>query len=157
MSIPGPKAIALMVVRGFGLFLTVTGMVGLALILGPLNHVLKDLTFTPIADSKAVAAILCFVFTVIGGILDFVANAGLKAMDEQKFEKKLLVKLGKAESEPGLLMKIISNRLVIKIMGMSITAKVTTQLTPIFMSIISLSQAVTGLFKGKKREEPKAS
>jgi hypothetical protein len=65
-----PKAILGMVVKGFGLFLTVTGMVGLSLILGPLNEILK-FEFTPIFGSNAYAALLCFLFTVVGGTLDF--------------------------------------------------------------------------------------
>ena len=81
---PGNKAIGLMVVRGFGLFLTVSGMVGIALIAGPLNHILKDLTFTPVFDSKVYAFLICLSMTVIGGAMDFLTNEGLKALERQE-------------------------------------------------------------------------
>jgi hypothetical protein len=85
---PGNKAIGLMVVRGFGLFLTVSGMVGIALIAGPLNHILKDLTFTPIFDSKLYAFLICLSMTVVGGALDFFTNEGLKALERQKMSSE---------------------------------------------------------------------
>ena len=77
--IPSKKAIGFMVLRGFGLFLSVAGMAGIALIAGPLNHILKDLTFTPVFESKAYAFLLCLLLAVVGGVMDFVANMGLKA------------------------------------------------------------------------------
>ena len=80
--IPGWKAIGFMVVRGFGLFLSVSGMAGIALLLGPLNSVIRDLTFTPIFESKAYAFLLCLAMAVVGGALDFVANLGLKTVEE---------------------------------------------------------------------------
>ena len=80
--IPGKKAIAFMVLRGFGLFLSVSGMAGIALVAGPLNHVLKDLTFTPVFESKVYAFLLCLLMAVVGGALDFFANLGLKAIEE---------------------------------------------------------------------------
>ena len=80
--IPGWKAIGFMVVRGFGLFLSVSGMAGIAIVLGPLNSVVRDLTFTPIFESKAYAFLLCLAMAVVGGALDFVANLGLKSIEE---------------------------------------------------------------------------
>jgi hypothetical protein len=80
--IPSWKAIGFMVIRGFGLFLSVSGMAGIAIVLGPLNSVVRDLTFTPIFESKAYAFLLCLAMAVVGGALDFVANLGLKRIGE---------------------------------------------------------------------------
>ena len=80
--IPSGKEIGFMVVRGFGLFLSVSGMAGIALVLGPLNSIIKDLTFTPIFDSKGYAFLFCLLMAVVGGALDFVANLGLKRIEE---------------------------------------------------------------------------
>jgi len=80
--IPSGKAIGFMVIRGFGLFLSVSGMVGIALVLGPLDSIIKDLTFTPIFESKAYAFLLCLAMAVVGGALDFAANLGLKRIGE---------------------------------------------------------------------------
>jgi hypothetical protein len=65
--IPSGKEIGFMVVRGFGLFLSVSGMAGIALVLGPLNSIIKDLTFTPIFDSKGYAFLFCLLMAVVGG------------------------------------------------------------------------------------------
>ncbi|HEY48748.1 MAG TPA: hypothetical protein G4O13_01725 [Dehalococcoidia bacterium] len=81
---PSKKEIGFMVIEGFGLFLTVTGMVGITFILGPLNHVLKDLEYTLLFDNTASAFFLCFGFCVIGGALDFVAKTALKSIEKQK-------------------------------------------------------------------------
>ena len=80
--IPSGKAIGFMVVKGFGLFLSVSGMVGITFVLGPLDRVLTAPTFTPIFDSKAYAFLLCLAMAVVGGALDFVANLGLKRIGE---------------------------------------------------------------------------
>jgi len=80
--IPSGKAIGFMVIRGFGLFLSVSGMAGIALILGPLDRVLTDPTFTLIFESKVYAFLLCLAMAVVGGALDFVANLGLKRIGE---------------------------------------------------------------------------
>lgn len=80
--VPSGKAIGFMVVRGFGLFLSVSGMAGIALVLGPLNSVIKDLTFTPVFESKAYAFLFCLLMAVAGGALDFFANIGLKKIEE---------------------------------------------------------------------------
>ena len=80
--IPSGKAIGFMVVKGFGLFLSVSGMAGIALILGPLNSVIKDLTFTLVFESKVYAFLLCLAMAVVGGALDFFGNLGLKKIEE---------------------------------------------------------------------------
>ena len=80
--IPSWKAIGFMVIRGFGLFLSVSGMVGITFVLGPLNYILTEPTFTPIFDSKTYAFLLCLAMAVVGGALDFVANLGLKRLEE---------------------------------------------------------------------------
>jgi hypothetical protein len=80
--IPGKKAIGFMVVRGFGLFLSVSGLAGIAIVLGPLNSVIKDLNFTLIFESKGYAFLFCFLMAVAGGALDFAANLGLKKIEE---------------------------------------------------------------------------
>jgi len=80
--IPSGKEIGFMVVRGFGLFLSVSGMAGITLVLGPLNSIIKDLTFTPIFDSKGYAFLFCLLMAVVGGALDFFANLGLKRIEE---------------------------------------------------------------------------
>ena len=77
--IPSKKAIGFMVLRGFGLSLSVSGM---ALVAGPLNHIIKDLTFTPVFESKAYAFLLCLLLAIVGGAMDFFANLGLKAVEE---------------------------------------------------------------------------
>jgi hypothetical protein len=80
--IPGGKEIGFMVVRGFGLFLSVSGMAGIALIAGPLNYILQDLEFTLVFGSKPPAFLVCLGFAVAGGALDFFANLGLKRLQE---------------------------------------------------------------------------
>ena len=80
--VPSGKEIGFMVVRGFGLFLSVSGMVGMALILGPLNHIIQDLEFTLVFGSKAPAFFSCIGLAVAGGALDFFANLGLKGLQE---------------------------------------------------------------------------
>jgi len=79
--VPGKKVIGLMVVRGVGLFLTVSGLAGITLILGPLNLVMQDLTFTPIFESELYAFLLCLLMCIIGGAMDYIAHLGLKSSD----------------------------------------------------------------------------
>jgi hypothetical protein len=79
---PSGKEIGFMVVRGFGLFLSVSGMVGMALILGPLNHILQDMEFTLAFGSKPPAFLSCMGLAVLGGALDFFANRGLKGLEK---------------------------------------------------------------------------
>ena len=82
--VPSGKEIGFMVIRGFGLFLSVSGMVGMALILGPLNHIIQDMEFTLVFGSKLPAFFSCFGLAVLGGALDFFANLGLKNLEKQK-------------------------------------------------------------------------
>lgn len=89
MKIPGPKAIAFMVLRGFGQFLLVTGMVGITLVIGPLDLVIGKLNFDLLADSKGITFLACLGFCVAGGVLDFFANEALKAVDEKRLIKEL--------------------------------------------------------------------
>ncbi len=83
---PSGKEIGFMVVRGFGLFLSVSGMVGMTLILGPLNHIIQDLdlSYTLVFGSKLPAFFACMGLAVVGGALDFFANLGLKGIEKQK-------------------------------------------------------------------------
>jgi len=78
---PSGKEVGLMVLGGFGLFLTVSGMVGITLILGPLNHILQDLEFTLVFGSKPPAFLVCFALCVVGGAMDFFAKRGLKGLE----------------------------------------------------------------------------
>ena len=80
--IPGGKEIGFMVLRGFGLFLSVSGMAGIALIAGPLNYILQDLEFTLVFGSKPPAFFVCLGLAVLGGAMDFFANIGLKGLQE---------------------------------------------------------------------------
>ena len=82
--IPSGKEIGFMVIRGFGLFLSVSGMVGMTLILGPLNHILQDMEFTLVFGSKPPAFFSCMGLAVVGGALDFFANMGLKGLEKQQ-------------------------------------------------------------------------
>lgn len=82
--IPSGKEIGFIVIRGFGLFLSVSGMVGMALILGPLNHILQDMEFTLVFGSKLPAFFSCLGLAVVGGALDFFANRGLKGLEKQR-------------------------------------------------------------------------
>ena len=83
---PSGKEIGFMALRGFGLFLSVSGMVGMTLILGPLNHIILDLdlSYTLVFGNKASAFFSCMGLAVIGGALDFFANLGLKGIEKQK-------------------------------------------------------------------------
>jgi len=82
--IPSKKEIGFMVMDGFGLFLSITGMAGITLIVGPLNLVIKDLDYTLVFDNTALAFLICLGFSVAGGALAFVAKSGLRAMERQK-------------------------------------------------------------------------
>lgn len=79
--LPSGKGIGFMVLRGFGLFLSVSGMAGIALILGPLNHIVRDLEFTLVFGSKPPAFFACLGLAIVGGAMDFFANLGLKNLE----------------------------------------------------------------------------
>jgi hypothetical protein len=83
MSImPSGKEIGFMVIRGFGLFLSVSGMVGITLTAGPLNEILGWEPELGIGKGAAFGA--CLGLAVVGGALDFFANLGLKGLEKQK-------------------------------------------------------------------------
>ena len=82
--VPGWKEIGFMVIEGFGLFLSVSGMVGITLILGPLDHIIQDLEFTLVFGSKPPAFFSCFGLAVVGGALSFFATTGLKKIEKSK-------------------------------------------------------------------------
>jgi putative Mn2+ efflux pump MntP len=71
------RIIAFMVLKGFGTFVIVTGLIGLSFLLGPLNLVVK-FEFTPMFGSAVYSAIFCLVLCVIGGALEFFADAYIK-------------------------------------------------------------------------------
>lgn len=78
--VPSGKEIGFMVVRGFGLFLSVSGMAGITIVIGPLNHILG---WEPdLGISKGAAFGACFGLAVVGGALDFFANLGLKGLEK---------------------------------------------------------------------------
>ena len=65
--VPSGKEVGLLVVQGFGLFLTVSGMIGMSFILGPLNHILKSIfqfgylsNIINLVDIVLTAAVLAF-------------------------------------------------------------------------------------------------
>jgi hypothetical protein len=92
MRIPGPKAIGFMVVRGFGQFLSITGMVGITLVIGPLDLVIGTWDFDLVADSKGITFLVCFGFCVVGGALEFFASEVLKGIDEKRLLEGLAAK-----------------------------------------------------------------
>jgi hypothetical protein len=71
------RIIAFMVLKGFGTFVIVTGLIGLSFLLGPLNLIIK-FEFTPLFGSIVYSAIVCLVLCVIGGALEFFADAYIK-------------------------------------------------------------------------------
>jgi hypothetical protein len=92
MKIPGPKAIAFMVLRGFGQFFLVTGMVGITFVIGPLNHIIGKWQLDLTADNKGITFLVCLGFCILGGALDFFANEALKAIDEKRLLQELTAK-----------------------------------------------------------------
>ena len=77
------RVIAFMVVKGFGTFIIVTGMIGLSFLLGPLNLIVK-FEFTPIFGSIIYSFIFCLLFCVIGGSLEFLADSYIKYLSNEK-------------------------------------------------------------------------
>jgi hypothetical protein len=71
------RIIAFMVLKGFGTFVIVTGLIGLSFLLGPLNLIVK-FEFTPMFGSIVYSAVVCLVLCVIGGALEFFADAYIK-------------------------------------------------------------------------------
>jgi hypothetical protein len=79
------RIIAFMVLKGFGTFVIVTGLIGLSFILGPLNLIVK-FEFTPMFGNIIYSAIFCLVLCVIGGALEFLADAYIKYLSHEKNE-----------------------------------------------------------------------
>ena len=77
------RIIAFMVLKGFGTFVIVTGLIGLSFILGPLNLIVK-FEFTPMFDSIVYSTIFCLVLCAIGGTLEFFADAYIKFLSSRK-------------------------------------------------------------------------
>lgn len=76
------RVIGFMVLKGFAGFLTVTGLIGLSFILGPLNLIIK-FEFTTIFGNTALDAILCLMFCVVGGGMDFFADSFIRHLSSQ--------------------------------------------------------------------------
>jgi hypothetical protein len=77
------RVIAFMVLKGFGTFVIVTGLIGLSFILGPLNLIVK-FEFTPMFGNIIYSTIFCLVLCVIGGALEFFADAYIKYLSQEK-------------------------------------------------------------------------
>jgi hypothetical protein len=77
------RIIAFMVLKGFGTFVIVTGLIGLSFLLGPLNLIIK-FEFTPLFGSIVYSAIVCLVLCVIGGALEFFADAYIKYLSSEQ-------------------------------------------------------------------------
>jgi putative Mn2+ efflux pump MntP len=79
------RIIAFMILKGFGTFVIVTGLIGLSFILGPLNLIVK-FEFTPMFGNTIYSAVFCFLLCVIGGALEFLADAYIKYLSHEKNE-----------------------------------------------------------------------
>jgi hypothetical protein len=77
------RIIAFMVLKGFGTFIIVTGLIGLSFILGPLNLIVK-FEFTPMFGNIIYSTVFCLVLCVIGGALEFFADAYIKYLSSEK-------------------------------------------------------------------------
>ncbi|VVB60630.1 Uncharacterised protein [uncultured archaeon] len=77
------RIIAFMVIKGFGTFVIVTGLIGLSFIIGPLNLIVK-FEFTPLFGSVVYSTIFCLVLCVIGGAIEFFADAYIKFLSSEK-------------------------------------------------------------------------
>jgi len=76
------RIIAFMVLKGFGTFVIVTGLIGLSFLLGPLNLIAK-FEFTPMFGSVLFSSLFCLVLCVIGGALEFFADAYIKYLSSK--------------------------------------------------------------------------
>jgi hypothetical protein len=77
------RIIAFMVLKGFGTFVIVTGLIGLSFILGPLNLIVK-FEFTPMFGNIIYSTVFCLMLCVIGGALEFFADAYIKYLSSEK-------------------------------------------------------------------------
>jgi len=82
-QVENKRIIAFMVLKGFGTFVIVTGLIGLSLLLGPLNLIVK-FEFTPLFGSVTYSAIFSLILCVIGGGLEFFADAYIKYLSRGK-------------------------------------------------------------------------
>lgn len=71
------RVILFMVAKGFGRFLSVVGLVGIALVTGPLDIII-EFGFTTIFGNTLLDFLLCFLLTVIGGAIEFFGDAFIK-------------------------------------------------------------------------------
>ena len=77
------RIIGFMVLKGFGTFFIVTGLVGLSLLLGPLNLIIK-FEYTTIFGNMVFDVILCLLFCVFGGALEFFASAFINYLSTEE-------------------------------------------------------------------------
>jgi len=77
------RVIAFMVLKGFGTFVIVTGLIGLSFILGPLNLIVK-FEYTTIFGNTIYAVVFCLLLCVIGGALEFLSDAYIKYLSREK-------------------------------------------------------------------------
>ncbi len=71
------RIIVFMVLKGFGTFVIVTGMIGISLILGPLNPIVK-FEFAPMFGNVLYSSVVCLLLCVIGGSMEFFADSYIK-------------------------------------------------------------------------------
>jgi len=81
LSIPSGKEIGFMALKGLGTFFTITGMVGISLVLGPLSGIVK-FEFTTIFGNVLYDFLFCILLCVIGGAIEFVSDAFIKSLSE---------------------------------------------------------------------------
>jgi len=77
------RIIGFMVLKGFGTFFIVTGLIGLSFILGPLNLIIK-FEYTTIFGNMVYDVIICLLFCVFGGALEFFSDSFIKYLSSDK-------------------------------------------------------------------------
>ena len=77
------RIIGFMILKGFGTFVIVTGLIGLSFLLGPLKLIVK-FEFTPMFGNVIYSAVFCFLLCIIGGALEFFADAYIKFLSSEK-------------------------------------------------------------------------
>ncbi len=82
-QVENKSIIGFMVLKGFGTFVIVTGLIGLSVLLGPLNLIV-NFELTPLFDSVAISALFCLILCVIGGATEFFADAYIKYLSSKK-------------------------------------------------------------------------
>jgi len=76
------RIIGFMVLKGFGTFFIVTGLIGLSFILGPLNLIIK-FEYTTIFGNIVYDVIICLLFCMFGGALEFFAGAFINYLSKE--------------------------------------------------------------------------